>query len=125
MSQAASPRKVALVHQALALHETLLQFWPAFHWERTASTTLLFSGQPLMADHVHYPGWLVSVDGEPRTIYRTNYLLRGVPLSAGDHIVVFRFRPLRQRIGTVSSIVSPLVLAAIGTPRVARKTEAP
>ncbi len=43
---------------------------------------------------IYYPGWEVSVDGEPGTVLRTNLLFRGVEVAAGRHVVTFRFRPL-------------------------------
>jgi len=39
------------------------------------------------------PGWSVCVDGQPRPLLRCNYLMRGVYLPAGPHIVEFRFQP--------------------------------
>ena len=48
----------------------------------------------LVASEVYYPaGWtaLVGVDEAP--ILRTDFLLRGVPVPAGEHIVTMRFEP--------------------------------
>lgn len=42
----------------------------------------------------YYPGWRATVDGEPVTVYRTDGTLLGVPVSAGEHRVVFEFKPL-------------------------------
>jgi hypothetical protein len=38
------------------------------------------------------PGWEASVDGRPRTLWQTNYLVRGVILEPGDRRVEFRYR---------------------------------
>ena len=38
------------------------------------------------------PQWRVTVDGQPATLVRCNYLMRGVQLAPGTHIVRFSFR---------------------------------
>ena len=37
--------------------------------------------------------WKVFVDGAPETLLRCNYLMRGVYLTPGKHVVEFRFAP--------------------------------
>ena len=61
----------------------------------------------------HYPGWRASVDGKGQAIYRAYYGLRAVPLAAGSHTIVFRFRPLTVYLGGAISVVS-LAAAAVG-----------
>jgi hypothetical protein len=62
-----------------------------------------------------YPGWEVTVDGQPDTILRVNRMMRGVPLLPGKHHIVFRFRPLSVRVGAVITVASLcLVLLAYG-----------
>lgn len=39
------------------------------------------------------PNWSVLVDGEPAELLRCNYLMRGVLLEPGEHVVEFRFEP--------------------------------
>jgi hypothetical protein len=39
------------------------------------------------------PNWKVTVDGQPAELLRSNYLMRGVRLPAGDHQVRFVFAP--------------------------------
>jgi hypothetical protein len=53
------------------------------------------SGQPgiVMAHDIYYPGWVAEIDGKPTRVLRTNVLFRGVEVSEGRHIVVFRFAP--------------------------------
>jgi hypothetical protein len=39
------------------------------------------------------PNWKVWVDGRPEKLLRCNYLMRGVYLQPGRHVVEFRFQP--------------------------------
>ena len=39
------------------------------------------------------PDWKVSVDGKPDTLLRCNYLMRGVLVPPGEHVIEFRFAP--------------------------------
>ena len=72
----------------------------------------------LVASEVYYPaGWTATVGVEPVPIVRANYLLRGVPVAAGqDQIVTLRYRPqTRSRGVMISGIAALLVyLGAIG-----------
>jgi uncharacterized membrane protein YfhO len=54
--------------------------------------------------------WRATVDGQPTTVYPTDYLLRGVAVPPGDHLVEFVYDPLAYRVG---SIVSLTVLGGI------------
>jgi hypothetical protein len=53
------------------------------------------SDQPgvVIAHEIYYPGWVAEIDGQPARILRTNMLFRGVEVSEGRHVVVFRFEP--------------------------------
>ena len=39
------------------------------------------------------PDWHVTVDGQPATLLRANFIMRGVAVQAGEHTVEFRFNP--------------------------------
>jgi hypothetical protein len=49
-------------------------------------------GWLVLAD-ADYPGWAVTVNGQPETIYRANIAFRGVEVLAGESVVVFRYEP--------------------------------
>jgi len=57
-----------------------------------------------------YPGWRVYVDKKEKEILRANVFFRAVPLSAGEHIVEFRYRP---RSFTLGLYISLAFLAAV------------
>jgi hypothetical protein len=47
----------------------------------------------LVLSDAYYRGWKMTVDGQPASVLRVNYALRGGYLSPGTHRVVFRFAP--------------------------------
>jgi hypothetical protein len=56
-----------------------------------------------------YPGWEASVDDRPADILRVNYVLRGVELTAGHHLVHFEYRPASLRYGLAATSVGLFV----------------
>jgi hypothetical protein len=62
-------------------------------------------GELVLTD-LHYPGWKVTVDGEPAEMHRVNYLLRGTTLPAGRHRVEFRYEPASYRVGWIVSLIA-------------------
>ena len=40
-----------------------------------------------------FPGWVATVDGEPRPLLRANLLFRGVETPPGHHVVSFAYQP--------------------------------
>jgi Bacterial membrane protein YfhO len=64
-----------------------------------------------------YPDWKATVDGKPAPILRADYLLRAVPIPAGEHTVVFRYSSPAVRNGlmlTLASLVVVLLLIVFG-----------
>jgi hypothetical protein len=68
----------------------------------------------LVLTDLHYPGWKARVDGRDVPVERVNYLLRGVPLSAGSHEVEFRYEPASFRAGWIISLLSAFAVLAVG-----------
>ncbi|HVD58883.1 MAG TPA: YfhO family protein [Thermoleophilaceae bacterium] len=68
----------------------------------------------LVLTDLDYPGWKATVDGRDVAIERVNYLLRGVPLSAGTHEVEFRYEPASFRAGWIISLLSAIAVLAVG-----------
>jgi hypothetical protein len=68
----------------------------------------------LVLTDLDYPGWKATVDGRDVPIERVNYLLRGVPLSAGTHEVEFRYEPASFRAGWIISLLSAIAVLAVG-----------
>jgi Bacterial membrane protein YfhO len=51
------------------------------------------SGSVLLLNDKYDPAWHVWVDGKPAPLLRCNYIMRGVQVPAGQHVVRFRFQP--------------------------------
>jgi hypothetical protein len=67
----------------------------------------------LVLTDLHYPGWKVTLDGEPADLHRVDYLLRGASVPAGRHRVEFRYEPLSWRAGWILSLVTLVGLAIV------------
>ena len=73
----------------------------------TPTSALLIFSEP------HYPGWQATVNGQPTPILRANYILRAVPLPAGEHTVELIFRPTSFTLGAIISIVTIIAVISI------------
>ncbi|MDQ3013753.1 MAG: YfhO family protein, partial [Acidobacteriota bacterium] len=80
---------------------------------RLAVETGADASTALVVSEINYPGWEATIDGEPTTIFKTNYLLRGVIVPAGSHRVEMRYTAPAARIGGVVSILTLLLLAGL------------
>ncbi|MEM9022169.1 MAG: hypothetical protein AAGB22_00410 [Bacteroidota bacterium] len=68
----------------------------------------------VFADMYYEKGWKAFVDGAEVPHFRTNYILRGMQVPAGEHVIEFRFDPASYRNGErLSLIISALVLGGL------------
>jgi hypothetical protein len=58
-------------------------------------------------------GWNAYVDGELRPHHRVNYILRGMEIPKGDHIITFKFEPTVIQTGITISLLSYALLLII------------
>lgn len=86
-------------------------------------TSLKGSGVLVLAD-AFYPGWRVYVDGKKEKILRANFFFRGVSLSAGEHLVDFRYEPVSFTIGLTVSLVTLCGFLFIGFRKIIFRTRA-
>lgn len=75
------------------------------------STTPQFA----VLSEVYYPlGWNAFIDGQKADYVKTDYVLRGMFIPAGDHEIEFRFEPTSYTTGrTITIIANSLVFVAI------------
>ena len=69
----------------------------------------------LVMSEIWYPeGWSATVDGVDAELVRANYILRALPISAGDHEVKLTYKPAGAKTaGIISGIGSFLLMAFI------------
>lgn len=79
----------------------------------TIQAALSQPGYLVLAD-TFYPGWQALVGGRTLEIQRANYALRAVPLPAGEHEVVFRYRPLSLSAGLACTAIALAGVLAAG-----------
>ena len=68
----------------------------------------------LLLTDTYYPGWKVYIDGKEEKIYKADYLFRAVYLNKGKHNVRFVYEPTSFRAGLTVSVVTILILCALG-----------
>ncbi len=95
---------------------TLASYHPnllSYNYRASTEQLVVFS------DIYYDKGWKSFVDGEEVPHFRVNYILRGMILPAGEHIIEFRFEPRSyfagKKIAAASSyLLLILMLGAIG-----------
>ena len=61
----------------------------------------------LVLSEVYYPaGWVATIDEKVVPIYKTNYVLRGIQVPAGEHEIKLSFAPTSYTLGVTLSWIS-------------------
>lgn len=69
----------------------------------------------LVLSEIYYPpGWTATVDGREAPIYKTDYVLRGIPVPAGAHEIRLRFDPASYVWGSRLSWAGNILQWALG-----------
>ena len=80
---------------------------------RSSSTANEFA---VFSEIFYEPGWKAFVDNKEVPIVKVDYVLRGIPVAAGNHEIVFKFEPpgflLGRKLTTIFSILMLLLLIA-------------
>ena len=70
--------------------------------------------QLLVFSEMYYPkGWSVNIDKQESSVFPINYVLRGLRVPAGKHIIEFIFDPPVIRIGGMVRLITLLVFISI------------
>ena len=63
---------------------------------------------------IYYPkGWNAYIDGTPVGYQRVNYVLRGLPVPAGEHTIEFRFEPTVFSVGNQIAIWASVLIIVL------------
>lgn len=69
----------------------------------------------MVLSEIYYPaGWKAAVDGKPTKIYKTNFVLRGIEVPAGEHEITFTFEPDSVYWGSLFSWIGHALLLCLG-----------
>jgi hypothetical protein len=77
---------------------------------RLAIETVADKRAALVVSETYYPGWEATMDGRPAAILTANYLLRGVIVPEGRHLVEMRYTAPAARRGAIISALTLLAL---------------
>jgi uncharacterized membrane protein YfhO len=69
-------------------------------------------GLVILAD-TDYPGWRLTIDGQPAPIFRANRVMRGAAVPAGEHTLVYTYQPVSFRIGAIVSAAGWIALVVL------------
>ncbi len=67
----------------------------------------------VVLSEVYYPGWEAWIDGRPAPLLKADYILRAVPVPAGQHEIILRFRSGTLVWGLMISLLSLLAVVLI------------
>jgi hypothetical protein len=112
------PSKIALIEEPLAFKPQQVDANASTEVAHLSDTTMEVrttssSTSFLITSDPYYPGWQVSIDGQPAHLFQADYALRGVALPPGQHLVRFEFSPRSFYYGAVISAIALLALLAI------------
>ncbi len=69
--------------------------------------------QLLVISQIYYPGWQVTVDGQPGEVLQVNAVLQGVVITSGQHTVELTYWPAMFNLGAVISTLALIVTGAL------------
>ncbi len=61
---------------------------------------------------IHYPGWKLTIDGQPAPIYKVNRAMRGAAVPQGSHRLVYTYEPRSFQVGGAITLAGLAAAAA-------------
>lgn len=71
------------------------------------------AGFAVFSEMYYAKGWQAFIDGQPLPHYKVNYALRGLPIPAGEHELLFTFTPRVVQTGSYIALISNVLLALL------------
>ena len=89
---------------------TLTEYKPNYLKYNAISTK---QGIAIFSEIYYDKGWNAYIDGKLKSHFRANYVLRGMQIPAGKHIVEFKFEPSSFNTGETISLASSVILLGL------------
>jgi len=86
---------------------SLIEYKPNYLKYNSNSTS---DGIAIFSEIYYDKGWNAYIDGELKPHFRANYVLRGMQIPSGNHVVEFKFEPATYKIGETVSLASSVIL---------------
>lgn len=71
------------------------------------------NGFAVFSEMYYKKGWKAYINGEETPIVKTNYALRGITIPAGNHEVVFEFKPQVIKTGSTITLIAFILLLVL------------
>ena len=65
-------------------------------------------GLAVFSEMYYYKGWKATIDGKETEIFRVDYVLRGLQIPAGKHVIEFKFEPQVIQTGSRITLISSI-----------------
>jgi hypothetical protein len=86
-----------------------IMFHDARRWQVTVDSP---RAALLVVAESYYPGWQATVDGLSAPIFKTDFILKGIPVPAGRHVVELRYCP-DWLVGALASAAAAFVVVGL------------
>ncbi len=99
--------KIAIVEEKINFPQTKVKLLSTINVSpdhNTVSVSVNKSALLIVSD-AYYPGWKVKIDNKSAKILRVDYILKGVQVPAGKHLVEFYYIPKSFLIGLATTVL--------------------
>tara|TARA_B100001142_G_scaffold301946_1_gene328061 strand:- start:25887 stop:28262 length:2376 start_codon:yes stop_codon:yes gene_type:complete len=86
---------------------SLSEYQPNYLKYNSRSTN---DGIAIFSEIYYDKGWNAYIDGVLKPYFRANYVLRGMLIPKGDHVIEFKFEPSTYKTGETVSLASSIIL---------------
>ncbi|MCB0667347.1 MAG: YfhO family protein [Saprospiraceae bacterium] len=114
------PSTTAVIHQEFSDYQGSGSYQPngeitlaSYHPERLVYNSNSSSDQFAVFSEIWYgpdKGWQAYLDDQPVDFARVNYALRGMKVPAGEHTIVFEFKPKAFYTGEIISNIASIII---------------